>query len=96
MCDVDLNNDLPKTKKHSVEGTVLQRRGARFTTEGRFMPLLFSFPTTNDVIIARLISNIDSNLLAHDADVRAKDRNGRTALHQACRAADCFAVEVSE
>lgn len=34
------------------------------------------------------------NLLAHGADVLAKDPRGRTALHEACRARDPFAVKV--
>ncbi|CAN0292574.1 unnamed protein product, partial [Laminaria digitata] len=34
------------------------------------------------------------NLLAHEADVHAKDNRGRTALHQACRAGDCLSVQI--
>lgn len=36
------------------------------------------------------------NLLANGASVKAKDHHGRTALHEACRAVDCPAVEVSK
>ncbi|CAN0234505.1 unnamed protein product [Ectocarpus sp. 6 AP-2014] len=32
-------------------------------------------------------------LLSHGANVKAEDNHGRTALHEACRAADHFAVE---
>lgn len=60
--------------------------------ESSVLMLYFRFPQQTKTAFS--ISDYGSNLLAHDADARAKDNHGRTALHQACRAVDCFAVEV--